>query len=191
MSGSSLPMPQVQLFDQPHDLVAADDQAAPGGALFGSGCGACSTAVRKSAWLSRSRCLSVARFGASRLSVRFFSAVLVTEISIVRSSRSSPLLDLFQQLDGRLAARSRWPAACGGSGCGSLRCAWPRRFRRSAIEHRDLAHLHEVHADRVVDVRFAAAAVGIEIDLRRRLRRRRSTSSGSTKSSTSATWPTT
>ena len=55
--------------------------------------------MRKSTWFSRSRCLIVARLGPSRLSVRFFSAVLVTEISIVRSSRSSPSLDLFQQLD--------------------------------------------------------------------------------------------
>jgi hypothetical protein len=33
-----------------------------------------------------------------------------------------------------------------------------------AVEHRDLAHLHQVHADRVVDVRFAAAAHRLEID---------------------------
>ena len=33
-----------------------------------------------------------------------------------------------------------------------------------AIEHRDFAHLHQVHADRVVDVRFAAAADRIKIN---------------------------
>ncbi len=49
-----------------------------------------SIAMRKSTWFNRIRCLIVVRLGASRLSVRFFSEVLVTEISIVRSSRNSP-----------------------------------------------------------------------------------------------------
>ena len=89
-----------------------------------------SMAMRKSAWFSRSRCLSVARFGASRLSMRFFSAVLVTEISIVRSSRSSPLLHFFQQLDRALQHEVVGQQQVAEAGAGFLDPAGPRRFRR-------------------------------------------------------------
>ena len=109
----------------------------------------------------------MARFGGSRLSVRFFSAVLVTLISMVRSSRSSPCCTF----------SSSSTAACRTKSLPNIRL----RKRRAGYldpagrgdfvgprEHRDLTHLHEIHADRVVDVRFGAAVFRqvIEIVLR-------------------------
>ena len=95
--------------------------------------------------------------------MRFFSAVLVTETSIVRSSRSCAVAHLFQQRRPRLAARSRWPACCGESGCGSSRSAWAEAISSAAVEQRNLAHLHQVHADRVVDADARSADDFVEL----------------------------
>ena len=176
--------PQIQLFDQPHDLVAADDQPAPGGVLLGRRARCLSTAMRKSAWFSRSRCLIVARFGASRLSVRFFSAVLVTEISIVRSSRSSPCCTFSSSstaaVQHEVVAQQQVAEAVRVS---SIRRA--EEISSGRDEHRNLAHLHQVHADRVVDVRFGAAVLRQVLEISSpRHARHRSGSSTRTSSST-------
>ena len=93
---------QIQFFDQPHGLVAA---AAPAGArrarrlVIGV---LRLMATRKSARLRRSRWASVFRFGPSRSMIFFLPAVLVTETSIVRSSRNLPSRTFSSRRDGAL-----------------------------------------------------------------------------------------
>ena len=94
---------QVQLLDQPHGLVAAAHQSPPGGAPLAASAGCLLTAIAVVAAVLPSRCSSVARFGPSRFRMfRFFSVVLVTETSIVRSSRSLPSRTFRSRVDRAL-----------------------------------------------------------------------------------------
>ena len=119
---------------------------------------------------------SVARFGPSRRRIRFFSAVLVTETSIVRSSRSSPSRTFSSKLHRALQHEVAGQHVVAEAACGSSRSAWPRSDLPARDEQRNLAHLHQVHPHRIVDAGARSADL-VELD---------SSSSSATASSSSS-----
>ena len=138
-----------------------------------------STAMRKSVWLSCSRSLIGDQ---------------VRHESLERAFLLGGVGDARFRSCGRAAAR-RWPPfrAARRRRAARSRCANSRRRKRVRVtsictaeaissardEHRDLAHLHEVHADGVVDVRFGAAVFRQHDRLPGRRRARLRGSSGS------------
>ena len=153
---------EVQLFDQPDDLVAAGDEPAPGLPLFGGAAAAAHgdaevELVEPQQVLERDQVRDEPlehAFLFGRVGHRDFDRAVEAQLAV---------LDLFQQVDRPLQHEVVAQQRAAEAG--------PRGFDRLGrgdfllpIEHRDFAHLHQVHADRVVDVRFAAAADGIEVD---------------------------
>ena len=154
-----LAKPKVELFDEPHDLAAAGDEATPGRVLF----------ARRAAAIDRDAVIGLVEphqvldrgqvWGEAFESALLSPAVLVTEISIVRSSRSSPARTFSSSSMAPCRTKSLLKQELAELEASLLDPAGRRDFVGTR-EHRDLAHLHEVHADGVVDVRFGAAFFG-------------------------------
>ena len=94
--------------------------------------------------------------------IRFFSVVLVTETSIVRSSRSLPSRTFSKALDGALQDIIGGQHAVAKERAGSSRSPWRHRTSSHASQQRNLAHLHQVHPHRIVGVVRRTFAVGAQ-----------------------------
>ena len=100
-----------------------------------------------------------------RLRIRFFSAVLVTETSIVRSSRSWPSRTFSSSFDRALQHVVGGQHAVADTCGGCARSAWPTTISCCPVEQRDLAHLHQVHPHRIVGGIDAGLFVAVRVGL--------------------------
>ncbi len=141
---------QIHLFDQPHGLVATTDQAAPGGAtLYGRERRL--IAMRKSRWLRRSRWRNVCRLGPKRfMMLRLGAGVGHRHLDRPVQSQLA-VAHLLQCLYGTLQNKVGRQHAVAVTSSRLLDLLGRIDFLDS-LQQRNLAHLHQVHANRIIRV---------------------------------------
>ena len=144
-----------EFLDQPHGPQAATAQAAPGVAALGhAGSDLLEWPAGSRAGCASSRISSVRRLCGKRPRICSFSSRSVTETCTVRSKGNSPVIDPPQHLDGVLNDVVAFQQLAAEPGPRDLDLLGQGDFLLPR-EQRDLAHLRQIHAHRVVRPRLA------------------------------------